>query len=531
MKLRRGMISTLVVLVCVVLTVNGVVSRPEWAAVLPAVVALLVAVATQRILLALACGGLCGAVLVGGGDVVAAAGEWVMRDVLGSVAGSQWKLIVVVVTLLMGGFSALLEGGGAVNALFERLRSRGYGARAVVGGTFVAGLVCFFDGLANSLFVGRVMRGAFDRAGLARERLAFIADSTASPVACVALASTWIAYQLAMIKEGTVTAGVEVSPIALYLSAWPGMFYCWASLLCVALFVFGGWTIGPMCRARAVEWVETEVESGVGRKPGIWRFLLPVFVLLISLVGGLFWDGTRVLAQKDVREYGLHEAFGAADAGRVLLFGTLAGCVVAFVCFPKLGKERAGDVFLRGVQGMVYPVGILLLAWALGSTLKQLGAAGFLAGWIAGGFPIFLYPAVVFLVACLVSFSTGTSWGTMGVLTPVALPAAFVLAGSGDALASPVVAGTVAAVMSGAVFGDHCSPVSDTTIVSATAAGCDPWAHVVTQLPYALIAGGISLLLGFVPWGLGVPVWVCLSIVGLGLLIIRFFVYRGQYFT
>lgn len=507
-----------------VLTGLAVWTGAGWGAILPAGVSLAMAVVTHRILLALACGGLCGAVLIAGGDVPAAAFDWVVRDVLGSMVGSEWKVIVVVVTLLMGGFAALLERSGALGTIFHR----GRGAKAVEGGAFFAGIACFFDGLANSLLVGRVMRGAFDRCGLARERLAYIADSTASPVACVGIASTWIAYQLAMISEGMKAAGVEASPYGIYLAAWPAMYYCWAALACVALFVFTGWTIGPMRHARAVAPENGNGEGDEELDSGLWRAAVPLLVLLGGLIGGLWFAGARKLAQEGKTGFSFAEAVGAADSGRVLLLGVLAACVAAALCFPRGRRERADQVFLAGAQGMLYPVAILILAWALGATLSELDTAGFVVGLVSGHVPLVLYPALVFVVACVVAFGTGTSWGTMGVLMPVALPAAIALAGPENLFSSPLLTGTVAAVMSGSVFGDHCSPVSDTTIVSATASGCDTWAHTLTQLPYALIAGVVTLLAGFVPLGMGISPWGCLAAVVGVLAGVRFFVVRGE---
>jgi tetracycline resistance efflux pump len=507
-----------------VLTGVAVWTGAAWAAILPAVVSLALAVVSHRILLALACGGLCGAVLIADGNVPAGAFDWVVRDVLGSMTGGEWKVVVVAVTLLMGGFAALLERSGALGTIFHR----GRGARAVEGGAFFAGIACFFDGLANSLLVGRVMRGAFDRCGLARERLAYIADSTASPVACVGIASTWIAYQLAMISEGAEAAGVQVSPYGLYLAAWPSMFYCWAALACVGLFVFTGWTIGPMRRARAAAPENGAGDENADPDSGLWRAAVPLLVLLGGLIGGLWFDGARKLADQGRAGFSFAEAVGAADSGRVLLLGTLAACAAAAACFPRNRSARAGEVFLSGAQGMLYPVAILVLAWALGATLKQLDTAGYVVGLVSGKVPLALYPALVFVVGCLVAFGTGTSWGTMGVMMPVALPAAIALAGPENLFSSPLVAGTVAAVMSGSVFGDHCSPVSDTTIVSATASGCDTWAHTLTQLPYALIAGVVTLLAGFVPLGMGVSPWGCLAAVVGVLAGVRFFVVRGE---
>jgi Na+/H+ antiporter NhaC len=307
------------------------------------------------------------------------------------------------------------------------------------------------------------------------------------------------------------------------------MFYCWAALGCVGLFVFTGWTIGPMRRARAVG---NEVADGVAEEgeveefPGVWRAVVPLLVLLGGLIGGLWFDGARKLAERAAGEFSFAEAVGAADSGRVLLLGVLAGCGAAVACFPKGRSQRAGEVFLSGAEGMLFPVAILVLAWALGSTLQQLGTAGVVVGLVSGNVPLVLYPALVFVVSCVVAFGTGTSWGTMGVLMPVALPAAIALAGAENVFTSPLVAGSVAAVMSGSVFGDHCSPVSDTTIVSATAAGCDSWAHVATQMPYALIAAAVSLVFGFVPLGMGFPAWVCLGSVLVALGVGRFAVFR-----
>lgn len=483
------------------LTATAVATASPWGALLPAAVALAIATASRRILLALACGGLCGATILAKGDIATAASQLVLRDALGSLTGGEWKLIVVTVTLLMGGFAAVLERGGAINTLLHRGDSR-----HVERGTFLAGLACFFDGLANSLLVGRVMRPAFDRRGLPRERLAYIADSTASPVACLGIASTWIAYQLALISEGAAAAGLEVQPYSLYLAAWPAMFYCWASILCVLLFTLAGWTIGPMRRATPHPAAGAEPEPATARP---WRAILPLTVLLAALFGGLLLDGARRL---DDPTASFAAAIGAADSGRVLLLATILGCIAAVACHPRGRPAGAGEAFLAGAQGMLYPVAILLLAWSLGSTLKQLGAATVLASALSHHIPLEFYPALVFLAASAVALSTGTSWGTMGVLMPVALPTAIALAGP-DPLSSPLVTGSIAAVMSGAVLGDHCSPVSDTTIVSATAAGCDTWSHVVTQLPYAAIAGTASLLLGFLPMGFGLPPWACLAAV------------------
>jgi Na+/H+ antiporter NhaC len=521
-----------VALVVVLLgTIFVLVMRPEWLPVWPSVVAIGMAVATRRVLLALAAGGLSGTALHAGGDFLQAGADWLVRDVAGSVSGS-WKVTVILVTLLMGGFAALMENSGVLSRFFSAAK-KSASPKRIEATAFLSGVVCFFDGLANSLLVGRMMRGVFDRAGVARVRLAYIADSTASPVACVALASTWIAYQLAVIKEGTDAAGVDVVPYGLFLASWPAVFYCWASLLCVGLFVFTRWDVGPMAKCEAARSegpvghfvLEGGDEEGGENfsPPGLWRFWVPLLVLLVSLVGGLWWDGFRKLSEaSNVAGIGFADAVGAADAASVLLVGTVLSCAVAWMCFPvNRTAGSAGEVFLSGAQGMLYPVAVLILAWALGSTLKLLGTTTYLASLAGEKFPVFLFPAVVFVVSCVVAFSSGTSWGTMGVLMPMVIPLGLELSGGADPLTSPAVFGAVAAVMSGAVFGDHCSPVSDTTIVAATSSGCGTWEHVSTQMPYAVVAAISSLFFGFIPLGMGLPAWMCLFMVCLGILFLR----------
>ena len=519
-------------LVLVVLggTVAVLQLRPQWMPVWPSVVAMSVAVLTRRVLFALAVGGISGAVIVAQGDFVQGCRDWLVRDVVGSIVDS-WKATVILVTLLMGGFASTLENNGVLAKVFTDSK-KPLNPRRIESVAFLSGLACFFDGLANSLLVGRVMRAMFDRAEISRIRLAYIADSTASPVACVALASTWIAYQLAMIKEGIDTVGANVSPYALFLASWPAIFYCWASLLCVGLFVFTRWDLGAMAKYQQVSHPAQKddlvppnhVDKGTElASTGWWRLWLPPLVLLFSLVGGMWWDGYCKLSAK-TNSYAISfvDAVSAADAATVLLVGTVFSCVVAWMCYPAKGTGKTfEEVFLKGAQGMIYPVAVILFAWALGSTLKLLGTAAFLAEMLRVRFPVLLFPAAVFVLSCLIAFSTGTSWGTMGVLLPIVIPLGVEITNGSDPLTTPAIYGAVAAVMSGAVFGDHCSPVSDTTIVAATSSGCSTWEHVTTQFPYAITAATISVVVGYIPLGLGLPAWLCLVAVCLTILLFR----------
>jgi tetracycline resistance efflux pump len=350
------------------------------------------------------------------------------------------------------------------------------------------------------------------RLGVSREKLAYVVDSTSSAVACVAIMSTWIAYQLSMIREGIHAAGFEVSEgksFTLFLSSIPYNFYCWFTLLLLALVIWRDWNIGPMCKAEQIAQSRQErsdEKTGNGSTPppsNLAAAAVPLVVLLGGLFVGLYWDGTagQVFPLSPGR---VAEAFGKADAALVMLCAsTLAALVAAGMNHRSIRESGASTsgVFMEGVQQLLSPVLILVSAWIFSSTLKQLGTVSVLTTLLDGTLPLWALPFLVFLLGAAISFTTGTSWGTMGVLMPLALPVAIQLSGGVDGM---VVLGVIAAVFSGAVFGDHCSPLSDTTIVASISCAVEPMEHVRTQLPYALIAAGLTIVAGFLPTGLGI---------------------------
>ena len=209
---------------------------------------------------------------------------------------------------------------------------------------------------------------------------------------------------------------------------------------------------------------------------------------------------------------GIADAFGNANSALVLVCASAVASLAAFLCFPKrVGQEVPSKIYLEGMQSLFLPILILIGAWVLASTLEDLKAAEVLSLLLTGRFPVFLLPTTVFLIGALISFSTGSSWGTMGILMPLSIPVAITITGSSSGQYQELILATVvAAVFSGAVFGDHCSPISDTTIVASISCEVEPHDHVRTQLPYALIAAIITIAIGFVPVGLGIPIWVLL---------------------
>lgn len=510
----------------------------QWIALWPSVVALTAVFLLNRTITGLLLGAGAGAILLSNGNPLAVLVS-LFSDHLLSVMQSTWNLSVVVFTLLLGGFAALIEKGGGLQALTETwLVNRKQSGKRVQWSAYLLGLVCFFDGLANSMLVGKSMSPVAQRAGVSKHRLAYIVDSTSSAVACVAVISTWIAYQLSMIREGLQQADVEAQPFGLFLQSIPFNFYCWFTLILLAVVISRDWNIGPMRKCRndidghketddaaekkavphKAEAVSSRASCAFSRQ-SITSALIPLGFLLVGLLVGLYLNGAAgnyfPLTLKR-----LSDAFGNADAALVLVWISAAACAVAVLMNYRPIRQQGAHaltVFGGGVKSLFKPVLILIAAWLLSSTLKSLHATEVLTGFLQGNVSPVLYPLLVFITGALISFSTGTSWGTMGILMPLALPVAFSFSG-GEI--TPLIHGTIAAVFSGAVFGDHCSPFSDTTIVSSISCGIEPMEHVRTQMPYALIASAVAIWIGFLPTGLGFNPYLSLVLGALVLFIL-----------
>jgi tetracycline resistance efflux pump len=508
--------AVLIALVMIVLSWPLALADAPLRALWPPLVALSVIAATRHALAGLLVGGYCGAVILAGGD------PWqaylaVFRDHLAPSLASSWKTGAILFTLVLGGFAAVLEAGGGFRTLLGRLvAGRGDADRRFQLAAGGLGLLCFFDGLANSMMVGRVGRDLADRSGTARVKLAYIVDSTSSAVACVALVSTWIAFQLAMIREGYALAGRDVNPYAVFLASLPSNFHCWFTLVLLFVSITRGFDPGPMGRFAAEARARGRTLQPVqGAEAPARSALVPLFVLLAAFFAG-FWllgsEGPLLPLTRD----GIVASFGSDAGPLVMVLAGLVATLAAAVVFPAPAAERlprAWSAFVDGARTMLGPVLILVAAWILGSTLGALGTAERIAGAAASLDQPALLPAAIFLTGAVVSFATGTSWGTMGILFPLAIPAAAGAIGHLDAAAQAVfLQVTVAAVFSGAVFGDHCSPFSDTTIVTSIACGVEPHDHVRTQVPFALIAAVVAALVGFVPAGFGVPAWLSLTV-------------------
>ncbi|MEM6912018.1 MAG: Na+/H+ antiporter NhaC family protein [Verrucomicrobiota bacterium] len=482
------------------------------ASLLPPLAAFVLVLVTRAAWLGLLTGGLCGAILLAGGHLREGMVRYMEDGIFAALEG-PWHIGALLFTLLLGAFAAVLERSGGLAALFQggAFEASPTARKKLQFSALGAGFVCFFDGLANSLLLGRVMKPLADRVGVSRVKLAYIADSTGSALACIAFISTWIASQLSYIQKGLENSSLSSAPAAyaLFFQSIPVNFYCLFTLLLLLASLYWQWNPGPMKRfeeSAASAFFQDEAVPSLPRSQA-WRALLPLGVLAGGIVSLFyFWDQAQpfpVTLEK------LREGFSGSAGPYALTVGSGLALLVASACLPGPDPwKQASEAAREGAAAFLSPLLILVLAWAFGNMLSGLGTAETLAAALGDRLPLAWFPALVFTLAACTSFFTGSSWGTMGLLMPLALGSLFAFGDTSEGELLALLPAVIGAVFGGAVFGDHCSPFSDTTIVSAIACGVEPMDHVRTQLPYALTAAGISLALGYGSMGLGGPAWL-----------------------
>jgi len=518
--IRTGILSALLLTISIWLADSESASRAIW----PSLVALSVVILSRSALVGLLVGASCGAILLADGLLVDSIKQFIYGQFY-PIFSSSWKISAILFTLILGGFVALLEAGGGLQGLVRGLLGSGRAPRKRMQTTVLGfGLLVFFDGLANTMLLGRLLRSAADRCGVSREKLAYLADTTGSAVACLAFISTWIAFQLSMIREGFRIAGQnDVSPYSYFFSSLPANYYCWFALALALICVLREYNPGPMGEVEAkaqLAPIKYDRKEDLGNH---WSLaLIPIAILTLLVPILTYFVGSDSILPINLNK--IAEAYGRAEiyVPHILIASSVLATIFAAFTYSITGsveyrKKPVYSVFFRGVREIARPVCILIAAWMLGAAISELGTASWLSESLQGRFPLSLLPAGIFLLGALISFSTGSSWGTMSVLMPLAIPVIFSLCEGIDAERDAMIVAAIGAVFSGAVFGDHCSPFSDTTIVASIATEIEPLNHVRTQLPFALIAAAVALIIGFLPLGYGVSVWLGLFI-GLGLL-------------
>jgi len=500
---------------------------PGWFAILPPVIAIAVALITKNVIPALFLGLWFGSFSVNGFSIAGAFTgllDAFQVYVLGALTDPDHASIILF-SLMIGGMVGIISRNGGMQGVVNRIVPLASTPQKGQAATGLLGLIIFFDDYANVLIVGNTMRQVTDKLRVSREKLAYIVDSTAAPVTCVALISTWIGFEVGLIRDAVQQIdGYNEAAYSVFLGSIAYSFYPLLAMFFVFLVAFSGRDFGPMyqaeVRARTTGQVlgpDAKVDESAGGASELiakddqperaFNALIPVAVLLFGVLTGLYVTG-----EGDT----LREIIGNADSYKALMWASLLGALSAGTLSMVqriLTLGEVVDAWYAGLKAMLIAMIILVLAWSLSDVTSVLHTADYLVSilgdWLTPG----LVPALVFILSAATAFATGSSWGTMGILMPLVIPLTWAVL-QANGMTGPeyysISYSTVACVLGGAVWGDHCSPISDTTILSSMASGSDHIDHVRTQLPYAVLVGGVGMLVGTVPTGFGFPWWLSL---------------------
>lgn len=467
-------------------------------------VAVILAIITKNVLVSLFFGVFSGVLILNGGNPLQATtgtiGEYLFVQLT-----DGYNAAVLVLLFFIGGFVALVEKSGGGAALAEKAVKRISSKDKAQVSAWAGGILIFFSDLGTPLIIGPVFEKIFDRLKLSREKLAWIIDSTASPVAVLIPFIGWGVYIMGLIREEFDRVGIAASEFTTFVQVIPFQFYAILTILLVPMIAFSKFEFGPMAKAEQrmqktgqLYWPEAKPLRRAGEAEELGKgshailIWLPLLVLFITLFGLLVSKGFPVtpVAGGDFR-IALTTAYLFAA---VVLMGLM-------LVYKVKSFEQIFEIYTGGMQKMVYVAATLVLAWSLGKVIGEMGTAAFIVEAMQGNVPGFIIPALLFLVGAVMAIASGTSWGTFAIMLPIAIPMAIGLD------ASLLVC--IGAVLSGGIFGDHCSPISDTTILSSTGAGADHIDHVKTQLPYALLNASVALV-GYIVAGLTGSVYTLL---------------------
>lgn len=508
---------------------------PAWLSLLPALVAIGLALAFRQVIVALFAGILLGGWILhgmGAAGLLGAFADSVNVHVL-EAASDSGHMSIVLFCLLIGGMVGIISRNGGTLGIARRISRVIRGRRQAQTSTGLLGLAIFFDDYANALIVGNTMRHITDKLAISRAKLAYLVDSTAAPVSAIMLVTTWIGFQVGLISEAmSGIEGWQESAYSVFVNAIPYNAYPLLALAFVFMVAWTGRDFGPMLGAERRagqapaprdDLSDREAiveEADIPTKPGIptraWNAILPMLVLVAVTLGGIYHTGVTALGPG---EHALRDIFGEGDSFSAMMWGSLGACLAAVILTQAqrlMSMTETAHYWFEGVKSMLLPITILMMAWALANVNEALHTSDFLVAVLGDNLSPAWLPAVIFVLAAFTAFATGSSWGVMGIMMPLVVPLAWAVLShhglAGTAEGSPVLYASVASVLAGAVWGDHCSPLAETTLLAAMASGCDLIEHVRTQLPYALLVGAVSLVFGTLATGHGISWWLGLTL-------------------
>lgn len=546
---------------------------PFWFSILPPLIAIFLALLFKEVVSSLFAGIFAGAFIAGGLRIdsiyyfLMSLFEVVRKYIISALVDSG-HMSVIIFSLLIGAMVAIISRNGGMAGVVNVLAKFATTRKSAQLVTWFLGVAIFFDDYANTLIVGNTMRSVTDRFKISREKLAYIVDSTAAPVASVAFITTWIGAELTYIDDGMHKIGIMtelgLTPYTVFFQSLKYSFYPVLTLVFMLMVIWMGREYGPMLKAekRASDTGQVappQTETGLTEEmedlnpvkgaPLRWyNAAIPVFVVIFMTLFGLVdtgitslgielgsreiiahswgevWGNMNVLFPNGGAGFFLKlgKLIGSADSYVALIWASISGLVMAI--FLTIGSRIMKlpdtiNTLTTGFKTMLPAIIILTLAWSLAGTTDVLHTAEFLTSALADSINPYLLPAIIFVLAALISFSTGSSWSTMAILYPIAIPTAWAVcqsAGMDNAASLEILLNVIAVVLAASVLGDHCSPISDTTILSSLASDCKHIEHVRTQLPYALTVGGVSILSGTISALLGGGWLICTLILFAG---------------
>jgi len=477
---------------------------------LPPIIAIVLALITKEVYSSLFVGVLAGALFRGGFKFAASMDAMVGEGFIG-VLSDGWNMGIIVFLVILGAMVALINAAGGAEAFGRWAKKHIKTKTGAALATFFLGVLIFIDDYFNCLTVGSVMRPVTDSKKISREKLAYLIDATAAPICMIAPISSWAAAVSSTAKQ------VGTNGISLFVNAIPYNFYSLLTIVMIIALVLLRIDFGPMKKfEKAAEMLDKidEKEETTTKHSGsrVIDLVIPVALLIVSCVIGMIYSGGFFSGDN---KGDLIASFGDSDASFGLTWGSIIALVVTIIYFiarRRLTFKQAMENVPKGFTAMVPAIMILTFAWSLNAMTSGLGAAGYVGGLMNGAAAglMNMLPAIIFLVALGLAFATGTSWGTFGILIPI------VVAVFGKTGGELLVIG-ISACLAGAVCGDHCSPISDTTIMASAGADCNHVNHVSTQLPYALTVAAVSfvsfILAGFIKmWYVVLPIAIALMI-------------------
>ncbi len=514
---------------------------PLWFSILPPLIAIMMALIFREVYSALFTGLLVGTTIIfcyQGFSIFEAIfkGVFSIADtyILESMSDTG-HLAIIIFTMLIGSMVGLITSNGGMKGVVNKLSGFARSARSGQLVTWFLGIIIFFDDYANTLVVGNTMRPVTDRLKISREKLAYIVDSTAAPIAAIAFVTTWIGAELSYIQDGVNEIGINENAYNIFFSSLAYSFYPVFTLFFILMLVIRKVDYGPMLKAerrtrkgiigKIHENLSNEISENNKKvspvsniKPRWYNAVIPVSVIIFGTFAGLLYTGwdTETWNNETVgfgRKISIF--IGNSDSYKALLWSSISGVIVAVLLTlgqRLLSLKESMESLISGFKTMLTAVLILILAWSLALITEHMHTADFISlSMLKISLSPYFVPAITFILSALVSFSTGSSWGTMAILYPLLLPASWLITqdyGMSYDESMLIFYNVVSCVLAGSVLGDHCSPISDTTILSSLASSCYHIEHVRTQLPYALTVGITGIVIGTIPSAYGMSSWI-----------------------